>query len=159
MTIAVCPGSFDPITLGHLDVIRRATTMFDHVIVAVSTNSAKHYMFSHSERVELVRQACQDAGIDVEVVFIDGLIAQFASDRGAVAIVKGLRGNADYDAEVTMALLNRHISGVETVFVMGDPALNHVASSFAKEIASYGANIDDFVPANVASAIRGKVKK
>ncbi|MDP9801620.1 pantetheine-phosphate adenylyltransferase [Arcanobacterium wilhelmae] len=159
MSIAVCPGSFDPITYGHVDVIKRAATMFDSVIVAVSTNSAKRYMFTDAERVQLAREALAAAGVEAEVELVGGLIAEFAAERGAAAIVKGLRGTADYDAEVAMALLNRHLTGVETVFVMGDPALNHIASSFTKEIAAYGGNIDDLVPANVACAIRGKVKK
>ncbi|WP_341741812.1 pantetheine-phosphate adenylyltransferase [Trueperella pyogenes] len=153
MTLAVCPGSFDPLTLGHMDVIRRARAMFDEVIVAVGHNAKKTYLFSIEERVELARQALADIDA-VRVEATTGLIAEFAQKQGAAAIVKGLRGGADYDAEQAMALLNRHFSGIETVFVMGDPALAHIASSFVKEIASYGGRIDDLVAPNVARALR-----
>ncbi|AHU89218.1 pantetheine-phosphate adenylyltransferase [Trueperella pyogenes] len=153
MTLAVCPGSFDPLTLGHMDVIRRARAMFDEVIVAVGHNAKKTYLFSIEERVELARQALADIDA-VRVEATTGLIAEFAQKQGAAAIVKGLRGGADYDAEQAMALLNRHLSGIETVFVMGDPALAHIASSFVKEIASYGGRIDDLVAPNVARALR-----
>ncbi|MEW6936352.1 pantetheine-phosphate adenylyltransferase [Trueperella pyogenes] len=153
MTLAVCPGSFDPLTLGHMDVIRRARAMFDEVIVAVGHNAKKTYLFSIEERVELARQALADIDT-VRVEATTGLIAEFAQKQGAAAIVKGLRGGADYDAEQAMALLNRHLSGIETVFVMGDPALAHIASSFVKEIASYGGRIDDLVAPNVARALR-----
>lgn len=157
MTLAVCPGSFDPMTLGHVDVVRRARAMFDEVVVAIAKNSAKTHLFTDAERVELAREALADIN-SVRVELSSGLIADFARDRGAVAIVKGLRGAADYDAEQAMALLNRHLSGIETVFIMGDPALNHVASSFVKEIASYGGRIDDLVTPNVARALKEKVK-
>ncbi|QOR46956.1 pantetheine-phosphate adenylyltransferase [Trueperella pecoris] len=157
MTLAVCPGSFDPMTLGHVDVVRRARAMFDEVVVAIAKNSAKAHLFTDAERVELAREALADLdGVRVELS--SGLIADFARDRGAAAIVKGLRGAADYDAEQAMALLNRHLSGIETVFIMGDPALNHVASSFVKEIASYDGRIDDLVTPNVARALKEKVK-
>ncbi|MDP9832697.1 MULTISPECIES: pantetheine-phosphate adenylyltransferase [Trueperella] len=153
MTLAVCPGSFDPLTLGHIDVIKRARGMFDDVVVAVSHNAKKAYLFSLEERVELAREAL--AGVDgVRVEVAPGLIADFAREAGAAAIVKGLRGAADYDAEQAMALLNRHLSRIETVFIMGDPALSHIASSFVKEIASYGGTIDDLVTPNVARALR-----
>lgn len=156
MSIAVCPGSFDPITKGHIDVAIRARTMFDEVIIAISTNAKKSYMFSVEERLELASECVADLdGIRVEIS--DGLIADYAKNVGASAIVKGLRGAADYDGEQAMALLNRHLTGVETVFVLGDPNLSHIASSFVKEIASYGGKIEDLVPANVAVAIRKKV--
>ena len=157
MTLAVCPGSYDPITLGHLDVVRRARAMFGEVVVAVARNDAKNYMFSEAERLELARGAVADIpGVRVEIV--DGLIADFARAQGASAIVKGLRGAADFDAEQTMSLLNRHMSGVETVFVMGDPGLGHIASSFVKDIARHGGKIDDLVPENVAQALKQKVE-
>ncbi|VEI14034.1 pantetheine-phosphate adenylyltransferase [Trueperella bialowiezensis] len=158
MSIAVCPGSFDPLTLGHVDVVKRARGMFDEVIVGVAQNAKKRYLFSDAERVALAREALQ--GIDgVRVELVGGLLADFVRERGAVAIVKGLRGAADYDDEQAMALLNRHLSGIETVFIMGDPALNHVASSFVKEIAAYGGKIDDLVTANVAQALTEKVQR
>lgn len=153
MTLVVCPGSFDPITLGHLDVVRRARRMFDEVVLAVAHNPDKRYLFTAEERVELARQALADEpGVRVELV--PGLLARFCAEQGAAAIVKGLRGGADFDAEQPMALMNRHLVGVETVFVIGDPALVHVASSLVKDIASHGGDVTDLVPPPVAEALR-----
>lgn len=157
MTIAVCPGSFDPITLGHVDIVRRACTLFDTVIVGVGRNSHKNYWFSAEERVELARGALTDVPC-VQVEFMDGLVATFARERGANAIVKGLRGTADFDNEQAMALLNRHLTGVETVLMIGDPTKAHIASSFVKDIARYGGKFEDLVPANVARALRQRVQ-
>lgn len=156
MTLALCPGSYDPMTFGHVDVVRRARSMFDEVIVGVARNSKKAYLFSDDERLDLARAAVADMD-GVRVEFIDGLVAEFARENGVHAIVKGLRGAADYDAEQAMSLLNRHLSGIETVFVVGDPALAHIASSFVKELALYGGKIDDLVPHNVAQALQAKV--
>lgn len=153
MTTAVCPGSFDPITLGHVDVVRRARSMFDEVVVGVARNSAKTPLLAADERVALARVAL--AGVDgVRVEAVDGLLADFVAAQGASAVVKGLRSGADFDAELPMALMNRHLSGVETVFVIGDPALAHVASSLVKDVARYGGRIDDLVPDEVAEAVR-----
>lgn len=155
MSIGVCPGSYDPITFGHVDVVRRARTMFDEVIVGVARNQSKRYLFDGPERVALARQSL--AGIDgVRVEEVPGLLADFVREMGASAIVKGLRGSADYDAEQSMALLNRHLSGVETVFIMGDPGLAHISSSHVKDIARYGGTIEDLVPSPVARALAGK---
>ena len=145
VTTAVCPGSFDPLTLGHVDVVRRARSMFDEVVVGVARNSSKSSLLPVEERVALARDAFADVdGVRVEAV--DGLLADFVRTVGAVAVVKGLRGGADFDAELPMALMNRHLSGVETVFVVGDPALAHIASSLVKDVARYGGPIDDLVP-------------
>jgi len=153
VTIAVCPGSFDPITLGHLDVVRRARSMFDEVVVGIATNSSKSALLSVDTRVALVRDAV--SGLDgVRVAPVDGLLADFLREVGANAVVKGLRGGADFDAELPMALMNRHLADVETVFVVGDPALAHIASSLVKDVARYGGTIDDLVPAGVADAVR-----
>ncbi|QCB93195.1 pantetheine-phosphate adenylyltransferase [Cellulomonas shaoxiangyii] len=152
MRIAVCPGSFDPLTLGHVDVVRRARALFDEVVVAVAHNSTKQPLLTADERVALAAEAL--AGVDgVRVVGTRGLLADLVRDVGAVALVKGLRGGADVDAEVPMALMNRHLSGVETVFVLGDPALAHIASSLVKDVARHGGRIDDLVPAPVAAAV------
>lgn len=153
MAIAVCPGSFDPFTLGHLDVVRRARALFDEVVVVVGRNAAKSPLLTAEERVELVREAVEDVP-GVRVMATDGLLADQVRELGASAIVKGLRGAADVDAEVPMALMNRHLSGVETVFVVGDPALAHVASSLVKDVARHGGAIDDLVPPGVARAVR-----
>lgn len=151
-SLAVCPGSFDPITLGHVDVIRRARSLFDEVIVAVASNQSKNYLFSTDQRVALARQAVQDLdGVRVEPVA--GLLAAYCREQCARAIVKGLRGSADFDAELAMSLLNRHLSGIETVFIMGDPALSHVASSHVKDIARHGGDVTGLVPEAVAASL------
>jgi pantetheine-phosphate adenylyltransferase len=153
VTIAVCPGSFDPMTLGHLDVVRRARAMFDEVVVGVARNSSKTALLGLEERVALARASV--AGLDgVRVEPVPGLLSAFCVDVGASAVVKGLRGGADVDHEVPMALMNRHLSGVETVFVLGDPALAHVASSLVKDVARHGGPIADLVPAGVERAVR-----
>ena len=151
-SLAVCPGSFDPITLGHVDVVKRALSLFDEVIVAVANNPSKSHMLDSDQRVMLARQAL--VGLDgVTVEPVSGLLADFCPERGARAIVKGLRGSADFDDEMAMSLLNRHLSGVETVFIMGDPTLNHVASSMVKEIARYGGDVTGLVPDAVARSL------
>ncbi|WP_066587522.1 pantetheine-phosphate adenylyltransferase [Cellulomonas timonensis] len=153
MTTAVCPGSFDPITLGHLDVVRRAASLFDEVVVGVAQNSSKKALLPADVRVELARAAL--ARLDgVRVQVIPGLLADFVREVGAVAVVKGLRGGADFDAEAPMALMNRHLTGVETVFVIGDTALAHIASSLVKDVARFGGEIDDLVPPGVSMAVR-----
>jgi len=153
VTIAVCPGSFDPVTLGHLDVIRRACAMFDGVVVAVAHNSTKQSLLPADLRVDLARAAL--AGVDgVRVELVTGLLTDFCRDVGATVVVKGLRGGADFDHEQPMALMNRHLSGVETVFVVGDPALAHVASSLVKDVARHGGPIGDLVPDGVEAVVR-----
>ncbi|UZN01855.1 pantetheine-phosphate adenylyltransferase [Cellulomonas sp. S1-8] len=152
MSIAVCPGSFDPMTLGHVDVVRRARSMFDQVVVAVAHNSSKRTLLPPAERVRLAADAL--AGMDgVRVVTTDGLLVDLVRDLGACAVVKGLRSGADLDAELAMALMNRHLSGVETVFVVGDPGLAHIASSLVKDVARHGGRIDDMVTPAVAAAV------
>jgi pantetheine-phosphate adenylyltransferase len=153
VTTAVCPGSFDPITLGHLDVVRRARALFDEVVVGVARNSSKTPLLSLEQRVALARAAVAGTeGIRVEPVH--GLLSEFCRQTGAVAVVKGLRGGADVDHEVPMALMNRHLTGVETVFVLGDPRLAHVASSLVKDVARHGGPVGDLVPAGVETAVR-----
>lgn len=153
MTIAVCPGSFDPVTLGHLDVVRRARRMFDEVVVGVAHNSTKQELLPVARRVELARTAL--AGLDgVRVELVAGLLTDFCRDVGAVAVVKGLRGGADFDHELPMALMNRYLTGVETVFVVGDPALGHIASSLVKDVARHGGSIADLVPDGVEAVVR-----
>ncbi|MEE6272957.1 pantetheine-phosphate adenylyltransferase [Georgenia sp. MJ206] len=151
MTLAVCPGSFDPITLGHIDVVRRAATMFDEVVLAVAHNSAKRYLFDLDQRLDLARDAV--AGPRVRVEPVHGLLADFCRDAGATAIVKGLRGGADFDAEQPMALMNRTLSGVETVFVIGDGALAHVASSLVKDVARHHGSVAGMVTPAVEAAL------
>ncbi|MBL0888005.1 pantetheine-phosphate adenylyltransferase [Myceligenerans indicum] len=160
MTIAVCPGSFDPITLGHLDVVRRARSMYDRVIVAVAKNPGKSGLLDPETRAALARAAVASdpATADVEVGIAEGLLVDFCRDVGATVVVKGLRGGADFDAELPMALMNRHLSGVETVFVVADQAYAHVASSLVKDIARHGGEIDDLVPDGIGDAVRAAVR-
>lgn len=153
MSIAVCPGSFDPVTLGHLDLIVRARGLFDEVIVGIAHNAAKRSLLDAETRVALVRDAVADLP-GVRVAVVPGLLADFCRQVGAVAVVKGLRGGADFDAEHPMALMNRHLTGVETVFVVGDPSLAHIASSMVKDVARHGGEVGDLVPPGVVPALR-----
>lgn len=155
--VAVCPGSFDPVTLGHLDVIRRATVLFDEVVVAVGVNASKTPMLPAEQRVELFAAAVADLPA-VRVLPMPGLLADLCRDVGATAIVKGLRGGADFDAEHPMALMNRHLSGVDTVFVVGDSALAHIASSMVRDVARHGGPVEDLVPPGVAAAIAAALR-
>jgi pantetheine-phosphate adenylyltransferase len=153
VTIAVCPGSFDPVTLGHLDLVARARSLFDEVVVGIATNAAKSALLDLPTRRALMTAAVAHLpGVRVEVV--PGLLAGFCREVGAVAVVKGLRGGADFDAEHPMALMNRHLTGVETVFVVGDPRLAHIASSMVKDVARHGGDVSDLVPDGVVPALR-----
>ncbi len=153
MTTAVCPGSFDPVTLGHLDLIERAGALFDEVVVGIAHNAAKRTLLDVETRRALMADAVAGVpGVRVEVV--PGLLAEFCREVGAVAVVKGLRGGADFDAEHPMALMNRHLTGVETVFVVGDPRLSHIASSMVKDVARHGGDIAGLVPDGVGPAVR-----
>ncbi len=152
VTIAVSPGSFDPLTLGHVDVIQRARKVFDEVIVAVAVNSTKKPLLSLEQRLEIARTAL--AGLEgVRVEPVDGLLVDFCQQVGANAVVKGLRGGADFDDELPMALMNRHLVGVETMFIVGDQSLAHIASSLVKDVARHGGRIDDLVPRGVAEKV------
>lgn len=145
----VCPGSFDPVTSGHVDVIRRAAVLFDEVVVAVLTNPAKTPLFTLPERLELLTESLAFVeGVErIRVEAVEGgLLVDFARDREAVALVKGLRGGNDYAYELPMALMNRHLTGVETVFLAGDPRFEHVSSSLVKEVAGYGGDVSGMVP-------------
>ena len=156
MSLAVCPGSFDPITLGHLDVVARAAALFDEVVVAVATNSGKQPLLELDERVALAREALAHLpGVRVEPV--SGLLVDFCTRVGATALVKGLRSGADYDAELPMALMNRHLTGIETVFVPADRSVSHIASSLVKDVARHGGDVDDLLPPGVGPAVRARL--
>lgn len=151
----VCPGSFDPVTNGHLDVIARATTLFDEVVVAILHNPAKGGTFEVDRRVQLVREALPDQIADrVRIEAFGGqLLVDVCREVEAGAIVKGLRGGTDFAYELPMALMNKHLTGVETVFLPGDPSLEHVSSSLVKEVHHYGGDVSELVPAGVLAAL------
>lgn len=152
MSLAIFPGSFDPITLGHVDIARRATTLFDDVVFALAHNSAKRYLLSLDQRADLAREALKPLGVGLEIV--DGLLADYCKETGATAIIKGLRGGADLDSEQPMALINRHLAGIETVFLLGEPRYAHIASSLVKDVARHGGDVSDLVTPGVADALR-----
>lgn len=152
---AVCPGSFDPITHGHLDVIGRAAALFDEVIVAVGRNSAKSYLFDTDERVELSRAATADlANVRVEV--LSGLLVDYCRDRGAQVVVKGLRFASDFDFELQMAHINHSLTGLETVLLPASAQWGTLSSTMIREVASLGGDVRAFVPPLVAERIEVK---
>jgi pantetheine-phosphate adenylyltransferase len=155
---AVCPGSFDPVTNGHLDIISRAAGLFDDVLVGVLVNEAKQGFFSVEERVELLTGAIDDLALDnVSVVSFSGLLVDFCRDNDASAVVKGLRAVSDFDVELQMAQMNRSLAGVDTVFVPTDPEWSFLASSLVKEVARFGGDISGFVPLKVAQRLRERL--
>ena len=148
MRIAVCPGSFDPVTFGHLDIIRRASKLFDRVIVLVSVNAAKNPSFTITERVQLIHKVVNDSSLDNVVVDIcDGLLADYVQNVNACAIIKGLRAVSDFEYEFQMALANKKLyAGAETVFLTTSGENMYLSSSLVKQIASFGGDISHFVP-------------
>jgi pantetheine-phosphate adenylyltransferase len=145
---AVCPGSFDPVTNGHLDIIVRAAQLFDEVTVAVGGNPSKAGLFSADERVEMMREVTKDLA-DVRVETFTGLLVEFCRARGIQAIVKGLRAVGDFDYELQMAQMNLRLTGVETVFVPTSPEYSFLSSSLVKEVATYGGDVSGLVPDHV----------
>lgn len=153
MRRCVCPGSYDPVTLGHLDVIDRALRLFDEVVVAVLYNPDKQGAFSIDERLGLLTSSLVDRpGVRV-LAFGSRLLVDVCHDVGADAVVKGLRSGTDFGYELPMALMNRHLSGVETLFVPGDPCLEHVSSSLVKQVSAYGGDVTGLVPDVVRDAL------
>jgi pantetheine-phosphate adenylyltransferase len=141
----VCPGSFDPVTLGHLDIVRRATTLFDEVVVAVGVNASKNRLFTAEERLDMLRRACADLPT-VRVEGFTGLLTDFCQAQDARAIVKGLRAVSDFDYELQMAQMNASLADVETVFVPTSPEYSFLASSLVKEVAAFGGDVSGLVP-------------
>ena len=148
MRRAVCPGSFDPVTNGHLDIVGRAARLFDEVVIAVGVNMSKNRLFTPDERIAMLREATSGIA-NVRVSGFDGLIVDFCREIEAVAIVKGLRGAGDYEYELPMAQMNAHLTGVETVFIPTNASLGYVSSSLVKEVASLGGDVSALVPASV----------
>ena len=157
MKLAICPGSFDPVTIGHLDIIGRARKIFDHVIVAVMVNPEKHTMFTTEERIALIQKCTKDME-DVEVVSFDGLLVDYAKMRGATAIVKGLRAMSDFEYEFQQALTNRKLNPeLETVFMITRAENMFLSSSIVKQIASFGGDVSNFVPACILDDIKERI--
>lgn len=156
--IGVYPGTFDPITLGHVDIIRRGARLVDRLVVGVTTNASKSPMFSVEERLAMVRDEAARIDGAIEVVPFDALLMHFAEDQGATVIVRGLRAVADFEYEYQMAGMNQQIARhIETVFLMADVALQPIASKLVKEIALYGGEIAPFVTPAVRTAMLAKV--
>lgn len=153
MTSALVPGSFDPPTNGHLDVIARCAGIFERVVVGVVRNPSKQPMFSSDERLEMLRDSCRQWP-NVEYVSFDGLLVDCAREVSAEVIVKGLRAMTDFDYELQLAQMNRHLSGIVTMFVATAPALGYLSSSLVKEVHRLGGDVDALVPPTVASALK-----
>jgi pantetheine-phosphate adenylyltransferase len=159
MRTGVYPGTFDPITLGHMDIIRRGAKLVDRLVVGVTTNPSKSPMFSLAERMAMVRRELAGLGQDIEVVSFDSLLMDFAEREGASMIVRGLRAVADFEYEYQMAGMNQQLNDrIETVFLMADVSLQPIASRLVKEIALYGGDIRKFVPEAVVADVAGRVQ-
>ncbi|OPX06787.1 pantetheine-phosphate adenylyltransferase [Mycobacterium sp. AT1] len=156
MSGAVCPGSFDPVTLGHVDVFERAAAQFDEVVVAVLVNPNKSGMFTADERMELIRESTTHLP-NVRVESGTGLVVDFVTSRGLSAIVKGLRSGTDFEYELQMAQMNKHVSGVDTFFVATNPRFSFVSSSLAKEVAMLGGDVSELLPEPVNVRLRSKL--
>lgn len=152
MRRVVCPGSFDPVTLGHLDIFARSAELFDEVIVAVGVNVAKQRLFAAEERIEMLRRACSELPT-VRVEGFDGLLTTFCAEHGAVAIVKGIRSGSDADFERQMAQMNAHLTGIQTVFLPAASDYDFVSSSLIKEVAGLGGDVSAFLPDFVLDAL------
>ena len=158
MKTGVYPGTFDPITLGHMDIIRRGAKLVDRLVIGVTTNPSKSPMFSVDERMAMVRREIAPIGEAIEVVSFDSLLMDFAEREGATMIVRGLRAVADFEYEYQMAGMNQQLNDrIETVFLMADVSLQPIASRLVKEIALYGGDIRKFVTPAVADDVRRRV--
>ncbi len=155
MRRAVCPGSFDPVTHGHLDVIGRAARLFDEVVVAVGVNQSKSRLFTPEERLGMLRRACEEWD-NVRVAGFTGLLTDFCAAEGVHAIVKGLRAVSDFDYELQMAQMNASLTDVETVFMPTSPEWSFLASSLVKEVARFGGDVSDLVPGFVHDALTSR---
>jgi pantetheine-phosphate adenylyltransferase len=153
---ALCPGTYDPVTNGHLDIVRRAAGLFDRVLMAVVENPAKAPLFGVDERVEMLRDVVADLDT-VEVDSFSGLLVDYARSKGAKVIVKGLRAVTDFDYELQMAQMNRHLAEVETVFVPTSAKWSYLSSSLVKEVARYGGDVSGLVPEHVLRRLKEKM--
>jgi pantetheine-phosphate adenylyltransferase len=159
MRRAIYPGSFDPITNGHLDVLQRAAGLFDELIVAVARDNAKQSLFSIEERVSLLQDATEHLP-NLRVMPFDGLLVDFARQQKAMALVRGLRAVSDFEFEFQLALMNRKLEpNLETMFLMPREELTYISSRLVKEIARLGGNVNQFVPPHVVAALKAKLNK
>lgn len=159
MRKCVCPGTFDPITNGHIDIIKRATIIFDEIIAAVVQYPSKKTLFSYTERLTLVKEALKDIK-NVKVEGFSGLVVDFASRAGAKVIVRGVRMISDFEYEFQMALTNRNLAPhIETIFLMPHPDYAYISSRLIKEAADLGADLGRFLPKAVSAALKGKVNE
>jgi pantetheine-phosphate adenylyltransferase len=156
MSGAVCPGSFDPVTLGHIDVFEQASAQFDEVLVAVLVNPKKSGMFDADERIAMITEACAHLP-NLRVEAGHGLVVDFVKARGFTAIVKGLRTGTDFEYELQMAQMNKHIAGVDTFFVATNPQYAFVSSSLAKEVAGLGGDVSALLPESVNRRLQAKL--
>jgi pantetheine-phosphate adenylyltransferase len=155
---AVCPGSFDPVTNGHLDIISRASKLFDEVVVAVLINKSKQGLFTVDERMDMLREVCSEFP-NVKVDAFHGLLVNFCRDRDIIAIVKGLRAVSDFDYELQMAQMNSSLAPVETVFVPTSPTYSFLASSLVKEVAAFGGDVSGLVPEKVLPLLTERLEE
>lgn len=154
MRLCIYPGTFDPITYGHIDVLDRATRLFDRVLVAVARNPAKGPLFTDEQRLDLMQPNIARFP-NVTATTFDGLLVDFALEHGAVAIIRGLRALSDFEFEFNMALMNRHLQpAIETIFVMPGEEYSYTSSHLVKQVSKYGGDVTKFVPPNVATALR-----
>lgn len=159
MSIAIYPGSFDPVTLGHLNIIKRASCCFDKVIVCVMVNANKQGLFTHEERVDMLRRVTERFS-NVEVDFSNELLASYAKRRGAHVVVKGLRVVSDFEQEVQMALTNRKLNPeLETMFLPSSEKYTYLSSTVVKELARYGADLTDFIPREIVDEVNTRIQE
>ncbi len=156
MRRAVCPGSFDPVTNGHLDIVARASQLFDEVVVAVGVNKSKSRLFSADERIEMLTEACREFP-NVKVDSFSGLLTTFCQERDIIAIVKGLRAVSDFDYELQMAQMNSSLAEIETVFVPTSPEWSFLASSLVKEVATFGGDVSGLIPEFVRERLTARL--
>ncbi len=156
MRRCLCPGSFDPVTNGHIDVIERAASLFDEVVVGVGVNESKKWLFSVDERIDMLEKTCAHLP-SVRVESFEGLLVDFARERDIPAVVKGLRAVTDFDYELQMAQMNHRLTGLETLFVATNPDYSFLSSSLVKEVASYGGDVAGLVPDGVLQRLHERL--
>ena len=158
MSKVVCPGSFDPITFGHLDIIERASKIFDEVVIAVLVNKTKSTLFSVDERIEMIKEVTKKFK-NVSVDSWSGLLVEYCANNNISMIVKGLRAVSDFDYELQMSQINLQLKGIETIFMSTSPVHSFLSSSLVKEIANYGGDVSNYVPAEILSRLKTRVAR